>query len=216
MILDKRRLSPLSHRANQSADDGAATLSEKPFEGKLILRANGNKSLDAIAAILQQPLPLIAGGTALGPHAHVQWLGPDEWLLLTQPGHETGLASDLGAALAGHHHQLVDVTDSYTTISLSGVRARDMLMKITTIDFHPRAFSLGQGVTSNFGRVIAFVRQVVDDKDASGPCFDLVVRASMADYLWCLLCEAGHEWGLIELDPRGMVRQHLPHWEERP
>jgi heterotetrameric sarcosine oxidase gamma subunit len=145
----------------------------------------------------------------------VQWLGPNEWLLVTEPGHEAGLAHDLGAALASHHHQLVVVTDSFTTIALSGFRARDMLMKITTIDFHPRAFAVGQGVTSNFGRVIAFVRQVADDKAKDGPGFDLVVRSSMADYLWCLLCEAGHEWGLIELDPRGVVRQHLPHWEDR-
>ncbi len=209
---DLRRQSPLAHRAAQLTDDGVVALSERAFEGKLILRGDVAR-MAATASVLGGPLPALAGGTLTSARATVQWLGPDEWLVITVPGAEPALAHELATALSGQHHQLVTVTDNYTTIALSGARTRDILMKIATVDCHPRAFKNGQGVTSNFGRVIAIVRQVRDDAEAGGPAFDLIVRTSMADYLWCLLCEAGHEWGLIELDPRGMVKQHLPHFE---
>jgi sarcosine oxidase, subunit gamma len=210
---DLRRQSPLAHRSAQTSDSGAAAIAERAFEGKLILRGRHAVVNSPAAAVLGTGLPEAEGGTANGARATVQWLGPDEWLLITAPDAEASLGAELRAALSGTHYQLVDVTDTYTTIALSGARVREMLMKVATVDFHPRAFKAGQSVTTNFARTIAYARMIRGNAEPGGPAFDLVVRNSMADYLWCLLCEAGHEWGLIELDPRGQVRQHLPHFE---
>jgi sarcosine oxidase, subunit gamma len=214
MAIDARRKSALSHRQPQTSDDGSAALREKPFEGKLILRGEHGSLHPAVNGVLGADLPATVGGTASSLRVTAQWLGPDEWLLITPPREEIALLTELNAALAALHAQAVDVTDYYTTIELSGPRAREMLMKITTIDMHPRAFKVGHGVAGNFGRANPFVRQTRDDAAEGGPAFDLIIRISMADYLWCLLCEAGHEWGLIELDPKGQVKQHLPHFEQ--
>ena len=209
MIAMQRR-SALAHRSPLKAD--GASIVEKPFDGKLILRGDLARSGAGVAQVLGADFPGKVYETSTGPRAVAQWLSPDEWLLVTAPGAEGALAKDLASALASQHHQVADVTDYYTTIELSGAHARDMLMKIATVDFHPRAFKTGMGVTTNLGRATPFLRQTGDDVP-SGPAFDIVIRISMADYLWCLLAEAGHEFGLPEQSPKGQVKLHLPHFD---
>ena len=208
-----QRRSALAHRVPLGGGNSAAAIAEKPFEGKLILRGDITRIGRHAAKVLLAPLPGKVLETAEGPRATAQWLGPDEWLLVTAPGAETSLAGDLADALTGQHHQLADLTDYYTTIGLNGTAARDMLMKVATVDFHPRAFKRGMGVTTNLGRATPFLRQTRDDAEPGGPGFAIIVRISMADYLWCLLAEAGREWGLPEQHPKGQVKLHLPHFE---
>lgn len=207
------RKSALAHRDALAAGEGAAAVREKPFEGKLIVRGQRELIGGGASRVIGAPLPAGVMETSRGERAAAQWLGPDEWLLISPPGTETALKADLESALAGIHCQVADVTDYYTTIELAGTRVREMLMKIATIDLHARSFKNGMGVTSNFGRAVPWLRQVRDDGEPGGPAFDLVIRISMADYLWCLLAESGHEWGLPELDPKGRVKLHLPHFE---
>jgi len=198
----------LQRRATLAHREPLAALKEKPFEGKLILRGKLELIGSAAASVLAAPLPAKVYETATGKRAVAQWLGPDEWLIATAPGDEAALLADLSTALSAWHVQAVDVTDYYTTIALSGAHARDMLMKVTTTDFHPRAFKPGMGITTNFARTVAWTRQTGDT------AFDIIVRISMADYLWCLLAEAGHEWGLPLQTPKGGdVKLHLPHFE---
>ena len=118
------------------------------------------------------------------------------------------LIQALAAALKGTHHQLADVTDYYTTIALDGTKAREALMKISTIDWDARVFKAGMGATTPLGRATPFTRMVSDNP----PAFEIVIRISMADYLWCLLAEAGHEWGMPAQHPKGQVKLHLPHF----
>ena len=110
-------------------------------------------------------------------------------------------ARKLAAALAGTHHQLVDVSDYYTMIELAGAKARELLMKLTTLDLHPRAFRAGMVTGSVFGRANATLWQAADDGESAGPVFRLFIRWSMADYLWCVLADAGREWGVPEQIP---------------
>jgi sarcosine oxidase, subunit gamma len=210
-MIPLKRQSALAHRTPLNGD-GAAII-EKPFEGKLILRGDAARIGAATANVLGAHLPGRVHETATGPRGTAQWLGPDEWLLIGAPGTETALTRDLGQALAGQHHQIADVTEYYTAIELSGAHAREMLMKIATVDLHPRAFKAGMGLTANLGRATPFLRQTADDSGPRGATFDIVVRISMADYMWCLLAEAGHEWGLPEQSPKGQVKLHLPHFE---
>ncbi len=210
---DLNRRAALAHRtALKGSNDGAA-IAEKPFEGKLILRGDRTRIGPAASKVLGAALPGKVNETAAGARAAAQWLSPDEWLLVTAPGAEAALVFDLTPALTGQHHQIADVTDYYTTIELTGTHARDMLMKIATVDFHPRVFKTGMGMTTNLGRANPFLRQTRDDAGPGGPAFDIIIRISMADYLWCLLAEAGHEWGLPEQPPKGLVKLHLPHFE---
>ena len=202
------RRSALAHRTALKSANGQASLKERPYDGKLILRGKYESINAPVQGVLDARLPQAAGGTSQGPHANLQWLSPDEWLIVTEPNLVGTVAEKLSAALSGTHSQITDVTDFYTTIELTGARAREMLMKIATIDFHPLAFKPGMCVTTNFGRTVAWARQPRED------AFDLIVRISMADYLWCLLAAAGREWGLPQQEPKGgRVKLHLPHLE---
>ena len=76
-------------------------------------------------------------------------------------------------------------------------------MKLTTLDLHPRAFKTGMVAGSMFGRTQATLWQATDDAEEGGPLFRLIVRWSMADYLWCLIADAAREWGAPDQSPVG-------------
>ena len=203
-----QRRSPLGYRTAQRTADGSIAITQRPFEGKLILRGDPSVIGASVADMMGARLPAKVHETTTGPRGTTQWLSPDEWLIITTPDAEAALIRDLTAALTGKHHQIANVTDYYTTIELSGAHAREMLMKIATVDFDARTFRSGMGATTNLGRVNAWLRATADDS------FDIVIRISMADYLWCLLAESGREWGLAGLEPKGAgVKLHLPHFE---
>ncbi len=73
-------------------------------------------------------------------------------------------------------------------------------MKLTTLDIHRREFQVGQVAGSMFGHASAWL-WLTGESDDDGPSFRLIVRWSMADYLWCLLAECGREWGMPEEQP---------------
>lgn len=201
-----RRTSALAHR-KPVEHKGVARIGESPFLGKLILRGRPERIGKAVEGVIGVSLPLAVKGTAKGASALAIWTAPDEWWLMAAAGAEGKLAADLASALKGVHAQVADVTDYYTTIRLEGPRAREMLMTLSTVDLHPRKLLEGEAVLSNLGRANPLL--VCMGADA----FDIHIRISMADYLWCSLLEAGHEWGLPEEKPKGEVKLHLPHFE---
>lgn len=197
---DTRRRSALAHRSAIEAMDDAARLVEAPFLGKLVLRGDPDAVGKAVTDTVGVSLPEACRATRQGETA-ILWIGPDEFWIVTAMDAQVALADGLETALAGVHHQVTDVSSYYTTIELAGPRARDMLMKLTTLDLHPSAFTTGQVAGSLFGRAQATLWQVDADETEGGPVFRLFVRRSMADYLWCLLAEAGFEWGMPKQAP---------------
>lgn len=180
------RRSPLGHRRAAAAPGGALRLSETPFAGKLILQG------DAAALRKATGLPLPeAGRIGVAGQVEILWRGPEEWFLLCPPGEETALADALQRKLDATSHQIVDVSDQYTTIALSGSAAGDVLSKLTTLDLHERAFPEGRAAGSLFGRIEAVLARA-----SSG--LRLLVRWSVAEYLYDLLLDAGKEYGLAE------------------
>lgn len=200
-MADDRRRSPLAHRTPIDAPDGAASLAEQAHQVKLILRGDVGEIGERVANVIGTPLPEPLNSSQT-TNFRALWLGPDEWLLISGAETAVDLLSRLTDALAGTHHQLVEVTDQLTTISLSGGKAREMLMKLTTLDMHPSRFRLGEVAGSNFGGATATLHMTADNP----PGFDLFVRRSFADYLWCALAEAGREFGLPEQVPKGGER----------
>ncbi len=197
-MVDDRRRSPLAHRKPIDAPDGAASLAEQAHQVKLILRGDVGEIGERVAGAIGIPLPEPLNSSQT-KNFRALWLGPDEWLLISGAETAADLLSRLTDALAGTHHQLVEVTDQLTTISLSGSKAREMLMKLTTLDMHPSRFRLGEVAGSNFGGATATLHMTADNPAG----FDLFVRRSFADYLWCALAEAGREFGLPEQVPQG-------------
>lgn len=209
--------SPLAHREQISAGH-PLTLRELPLRTMIAIRADMAAIAEPVRAVTGLDLPAaVRGSTRNNDDRALIWLSPDEWMLIDTPGNEAAHLETLQSAFADVHAQLVDVTDYYTTIEIDGSKAREALSKLTAIDLHPRAFAVGEVVSTTFGKASAtlMLASRAAQADAVGnriDTFHLIVRASLADYLWCMLADAGLEWGMPAQDPVGQVRLHLPHF----
>lgn len=196
------RLSPLSHRTATAGHNGL-TLREAPHLGKLILRMDqqiGNKPVTATTKGASLPTEPCTAITSKSGHISTLWLGPSEWMFVTEKDGDRELKIGLNMGLTGLVYQLVNVTDYYTCIDISGEQARETLMNLTTLDVHPRAFSIGQVKGSVFGHANAHLWQL-NTGTGQPEAFRLIVRASMADYLWCLITRSARLFGIPEEMP---------------
>ena len=163
-------------------DHSGVQLEVRPDYGYLNLRGNpgDEQFLQAVQATLGQPLPTIANTFTAGEDTQY-WLGPDEWLLATGPGKESGIAEHLGKSLSGQCYSLVDVTGGQVLLRLGGSHAREVLAKGCTLDLHPRAFKAGQCAQTTLAKTSMLIA-LIDD----APTFDIIVRRSFAEYaaLW--------------------------------
>lgn len=188
------RTSPLAHLAERmraASVTGArgVSLTEWPFVTMVNLRVDpGSEAADRIGKTLGAPLPRRCGHTtASGPHT-VVWLGPDEWLVLSQADAPT-VAAELREALGSDPGSVVDVSANRTTLELSGPSARQVLEKGCPLDLHPRAFGPGRAVSTTVGPVAVLLWQVED-----APTYRLFPRSSFADYLARWLIDAMSEY----------------------
>ncbi|MER5936000.1 sarcosine oxidase subunit gamma family protein [Streptomyces sp. NPDC001928] len=189
------RTSPLAHleeRMRAAAVTGACgvTLTEWPFVTMVNLRVDRNtEAAERIGKTLGAPLPQQCGHTAAsGPHT-VVWLGPDEWLVLSQAAEETAVTAELREALGADPGSVVDVSANRTTLELSGPAARQVLEKGCPLDLHPRSFGPGRAVSTTVGPVAVLLWQVDDE-----PTYRLFPRSSFADYLARWLVDAMSEY----------------------
>ncbi len=154
------RRSALHHRTPIEGEGGAIRIAERPFLGKFILRVDPGQAADLLLGAVGMSLPTVPLSSATAGELSLLWLGPDEWMLVTPAEQADAAFADACAALAEVHHQLVAVGDYYTLVEVSGRRSRDALMKLTTLDLHPRAFKAGTVAGSMFGRTHATLWQV--------------------------------------------------------
>ena len=94
-----------------------------------ILRGGGAEFHAAVAGVLGLDLPQ-APNTAAGG---ALWLGPDEWLLVS----DEDRAGPLEQALDGQHCAVVDVSEARAVLELSGPGATDVLASGCRLDLEP-------------------------------------------------------------------------------
>jgi len=170
-----------------------------PYRGYLNLRGDpkDNEFVAAVQEVLGQPLPLAANTITEGAVC-VFWLGPDEWLVMTEPGVQTTLESRLREVLAGSTYALTDLTGGLICIRLRGRNARDVLAKGSTVDFHPRVFLPGQCAQTVLGKASMLIARPLPQRENAGrvdasssdvegsaqaaAVFDIVVRRTFAEY----------------------------------
>jgi sarcosine oxidase subunit gamma len=70
-------------------------------------------------------------------------LGPDEWLLSGAEGEAVRIARDVGSALAGLHHSLVDTSHRHVAFGVAGAKAADVLNSGCPLDLSPLACAAG-------------------------------------------------------------------------
>src|SRR6185437_2192718 len=118
------------------------------------------------------------------PGQTVLWMGPDEWLIVTESGSEPSFLEN-----AGEHATVVDVSAQRTVIEVAGTDARELLLKGCALDLHPQTFALGHCAQTNLART-----QVILLSRDREPVYWLFVRASFAEYLAEWLIDAAAEY----------------------
>ena len=182
--------SPLGHFANIVNADGGLSMREVPFRGIIDLRLDQRDkgAHDAAELALVIALP-DSGRSVIGAAGSVLWLGPDEYLVVTEPGRELALVASLLGALRGRRAAVIDISDSRTMIALSGFHARDVLAKGCGIDLHPRSLAPGHCAQSFIAKARVTLHQLDD-----APSYHILVERSLAEYLWLWLADAAGEF----------------------
>ena len=189
--------SPLSVAFNTGSVSAATSgsrvlLKEQAFLGHLILRGGAIVLDEAVRKVLGISLPGQPQGLALDASGErsVQWLSPDEWLVIVPGGEELDIEQRLRDALGDAHYAIVDVSGGQTLVELSGEKARELLMKSTPYDVHPEAFPVGKGVTTVFAKANLILRRPTEER------WELVLRRSFADYVYRWILDAGAEYAI--------------------
>ena len=188
--------SPLHHAdlaslVGKGRKNAGVTLRERKFLGHLTLRGDGHNPEFAAgvhkALGLELPVALTVVANA---EMSLQWVGPDEWLLIVPGGQEVAVEQKLRAALEGQHIQVVNVSGGQSLLELRGPNVREVLMKSTSYDVHPNNFPVGKAVGTVFAKSQLVIRRTAEDT------WELVIRRSFADYWWLWLQDASAEYGL--------------------
>jgi sarcosine oxidase, subunit gamma len=168
--------SPLHGRARELAAVGAA---EVAFLAQVDLRAD-----PALVARVPFPLPLEPNVWTAGGGREALWLGPDGWLVVGAPGSAAAITAELGRALAGEHHSVVDTSANRTVVELAGDGRLDLLAQGCALDLHPRAWRPGRCAQT----LLARVPVLLQEREQATRVF---VRASFAAHLAGWLHAAG-------------------------
>lgn len=177
----------------RDANAAGIVVREQPFLGHLVLR--GNAAEAEFAAGVKQALGLALPVEPCALHVDeargrsIQWSSPDEWLIIVPAGDEYATELRLRDALSGHF-AVVNVSGGQTVLTLTGPAVREMLMKSTPYDVHPRQFPVGKAVATVFAKAAAVIRRPAEDR------WELVIRRSFADYLFRWVLDASEEFGV--------------------
>ena len=188
--------SPLFHAElgsliGKGRNNPGVTLRDKKLLGHLTLRGDGHDAAFAagVSKALGMELPG-ALGLVINGERSLQWMGPDEWLLIVPTGEEFATEQRLREALAGLHIAVVNVSGGQSLLELSGPNVRDVLMKSTSYDVHPDNFPVGKAVGTVFAKSQLVIRRPGEET------WELLVRRSFSDYWWLWLQDASAEYGL--------------------
>lgn len=167
-----------SRQAPQSETTGVlAVVLEAITQVNLRGNAQDAQFVKSAGKVLGQPLPIEPNTISRGEH-RVYWLGPDEWLIVSEAASAQALASALQSELENRHAAVNDISGGQVTLRLTGANAADVLAKGCTLDFHPDLFKAGDCAQSGLGKA-----NVVIGCIEPAASYEIVVRRSFAEYL---------------------------------
>jgi sarcosine oxidase, subunit gamma len=123
------------------------------------------------------PLPLTPNRVAMTGNVRVLWLGPDEWLVITE-GDAPDLLPRLERAAITRCAVVTDLSSSRAIIEIGGAGARDLFAAGCGLDLHPRVFVPAQCAQTLLARVPVILDQLDD-----APRYHVLVRRSYARWL---------------------------------
>ena len=169
----------------------AVTLDECPPCGLVNLRGNNRDTefARAVMTTLGLALPVEANTTQAGNGVVILWLGPDEWLIVTEREADSAILAALETSLSGQHAAVTLVSDASITYRIAGPRAADVLAKGMTLDLDATVFTAGACARSLLGRSAVLLHR-------PGPenVYEITVTRSFADYVRSWLEDAMLEY----------------------
>ncbi|ESY73208.1 sarcosine oxidase subunit gamma [Mesorhizobium sp. M0051] len=120
------------------------------------------------------------------------WSGPDQFFVLSKGGKHA--MDTLAPALSGAA-SLSDQSHARAMISISGAKARMMLVKLSSIDLHAGAFPIGAAAATSMDHTSVTLWRGGDRPDGLA-VFNLLVFATFAESLWHTMLDSAAEYGV--------------------
>lgn len=197
MMAEAARHNPLDSYAEkflalEKATNAALSIREQSFATQLDLRLSPDlpDSLDRIAEALGFALPMTPNTVSGAPERRALWLGPDEWLIVSDREDDQlwpSLAHSIGGAFAA----LVDVSAQRTVFEVGGSEGAALLARLVAIDLHPRAFPVAR-----CAQTLLAGMPVIIERRSGRPSLHLYVRVTFASAVADWLLDA------VEATPR--------------
>lgn len=105
------------------------------------------------------------------------WLGPDQWLLVSDLQSADQLIDWVEAAVSEHLHTAIEMSAAFACLELSGPDARMILAAGCGLDIGPKTFVAGSCAQTRFADLPLLIAVMETDR------FDLYVDTSYEDYL---------------------------------
>lgn len=118
-----------------------------------------------------------------------RFVGPGEWLVVSEAIAPESLARDL-AALGSHRASFVDQSDGRVVLRICGPHVRKILAKCSGLDLHPDVFDLGQSAATLCCHVPANLARTGENE------FEFAVMRSYAGTVFEELVEMGREFAM--------------------
>ena len=160
----------------------SASITERELQGFINLRGEIGKGNTGFCKAVKKV-------TNLKPHPKANtlqrsgeyvlyWLGPDEYLLVTEEEKQGSTMAALEAALDGVFSSVTDVSSGYCQLDIVGEYAHQLLAKGCPLDLDAEKFKEGecaQTIVAQAGVLLSPLQRIDG--------FELIVRRSYADYL---------------------------------
>lgn len=174
---------------------GGVTVSDRDGLGIATVLVRKGRA-DALAARVRDRFGIVLPrGPQRAAHGAIAFVGTgsETWLATGENG-----GNAFAASLRTELHDdaaVVDQSDGYAVLRVTGRNVRDALAKGVPIDWHPQAFRVGD-VASTLVAHIGVVLWRLDDGPGGRAMFEIAVFRSLAGGLWHWLSESGAEFGL--------------------
>ena len=149
----------------------------------------GGPATDAVTAVLGVTPPTRPNTWVRGDAGAVIWLGPGEWLVVSELAALETQEADLRVAVMPFGGAAVDVSGQRVSLTLRGRHVRDVLAKGCALDLHHTVFRPGSSAQTTVG--LAGVVLLANDDPGE---FTVLVRQSFASYLADWLIDAAEEF----------------------
>jgi heterotetrameric sarcosine oxidase gamma subunit len=169
---------------------GPVVVADRSAMTKIHLRATAAQAVHSTLGTRFGRAAWVSGRLVIGS-------GPDEWLVVTPPGHATEIADELRDALRGVTSGpvvVVDLTHGRALLRVSGPETMTLLRRVTAVDLDDRLVPNGSALRTSVARVVT---DLVRDDLEGKPSFLMHCERSSGRYLQQSLLAAGSELGAV-------------------